>query len=276
MTQLAERIKEIEKIRTEMAEKKIRERNPVAQSLERLGGHTQELNEKIQAVANILIAFMDCEAGKEATPNPKMMILEASPQKSNEVELLKYEQQIIKNEAELDLAKKSLLMYINHVKELEEQIEFFNSEAGEKVFSNQELLDLRLETTKLKEENKYLFELNQKLEENIYQSLQKLCQKPEEENGRKSNHTLTTNSKVINMTASPAGIKKPAPKSNTQVEKNADLKRLCKQILDSIQVLQKNLFGMASSEGEQVKSLQQNIKVYEGRIFQYEKVPFFL
>ena len=63
-------------------------------------------------------------------------------------------------------------------------------------------------------------------------------------------------------------MKNPIP----SVEKNMDMRRVCRQIVDSLQIVQKNFNNFGSFEGEVVKSMQQTIKIYENRINQYEKV----
>lgn len=192
--------------------------------------------------------------------------------KNNDIEIIKYQEKIIKNEAELDLAKKSLIMYINHVKELEEQLEMMNSENPEKIFSEQEILEIRLENNKLKEENSYLIDLNKKLEENIVISLKKIeykSQKDSEEkekNSNGSNNMLVSNSKVINS-SSEIKLNKTANK-----DKSSDIKKISKQVLDAIQILQKNLNNSTNFESEALNNSRETIKLYEKRISQYEKV----
>ena len=62
------------------------------------------------------------------------------------------------------------------------------------------------------------------------------------------------------------------PNPIVEKERNMDMRRVCRQIVDSLQIVQKNFNNFGSFEGEVVKSLQQTIKIYENRINQYEKV----
>lgn len=271
---LNERTKELDKLRSEHFDKKIKEKQLIPQQYEKLSFHLHEINSKLPLLMNYLSLYIEGESHQiHHIPEPSKHFEEtATPQKPrNDVEILKYEEKIIKNEAELDLAKKSLMMYINHVKELEEQIESINNESNEKIFTQQEVLDLRLEITKLKEENKYLFELNQKLEENIMSSLKKFSGKESiNDDSNINSNTLMNNSKIMNTTEKKTV--KSIKNQNPTVEKNLDMRRICRQIVDSLQIVQKNFNNFGSFEGEVVKSLQQSIKIYENRINQYEKV----
>ena len=225
---------------------------------------------------NYLSFYIEGESNQiNLIPEPQKHFEETiTPQKPhNDVEILKYEEKIIKNEAELDLAKKSLMMYINHVKELEEQIESINNDSNEKLFTQQEVLDLRLEITKLKEENKYLFELNQKLEENIMSSLKKFSRKESiNDDSNINSNALVNNSKIFNTTEKKTVKSMKNPNPIVEKERNMDMRRVCRQIVDSLQIVQKNFNNFGSFEGEVVKSLQQTLKIYENRINQYEKV----
>ena len=270
---LNERTKELDKLRSEHFDKKVKEKQVIPQQYEKLSFHLHEINSKLPLLMNYLSFYIEGESNQiHHIPEPSKHFEEIiTPQKPhNDVEILKYEEKIIKNEAELDLAKKSLMMYINHVKGLEEQIESINNESNEKVFTQQEVLDLRLEITKLKEENKYLFELNQKLEENIMSSLKKFSRKESiNDDSNINSNALMNNSKIINTEKKTVkSMKNPNP----SVEKNMDMRRVCRQIVDSLQIVQKNFNNFGSFEGEVVKSLQQTIKIYENRINQYEKV----
>jgi len=265
MLTLTEKTKECEKLRSENFEKKLKEKQQTPHQYERISSHLQEINSKLPILLNYLSLFLESDSHRESKNLEEMI----TPQKSNDVELLKYEEKIIKNEAELDLAKKSLMMYINHVKDLEEHIELMNNESNEKIFTQQDILDLRLENTKLKEENKYLFELNQKLEENIMASLKKYSRKGSKDFVEESNinsNTLMNNSKIINSTE-----KNAVKNSKINIDRGMDFKRICKQMLESLQIVQKNFNNFSAFEEEVVKSLQHTIKIYENRIIQYEK-----
>ena len=273
---LNERTKELDKLRSEHFDKKVKEKQVIPQQYEKLSFHLHEINSKLPLLMNYLSFYIEGESNQiNLIPEPQKHFEETiTPQKPhNDVEILKYEEKIIKNEAELDLAKKSLMMYINHVKELEEQIESINNESNEKLFTQQEVLDLRLEITKLKEENKYLFELNQKLEENIMSSLKKFSRKESiNDDSNINSNALVNNSKIFNTTEKKTVKSMKNPNPIVEKERNMDMRRVCRQIVDSLQIVQKNFNNFGSFEGEVVKSLQQTIKIYENRINQYEKV----
>ena len=232
--------------------KKLKEKDPIIHQYDRLMTSLIDLNNQIPLITSILN-----QNNNDFFPIHQN--LEKTPQK--EVEILKYEEKLIKNEAELDLAKKSLLMYINHVKELEEQLEMMSNET-ERGFKEQEIIDLKLENTKLKEENRYLYELNEKLDEKIFKKFQVSAKELND-----STHILTNNSKQVNNST-----EKKVPKS---IVGKGDLKRTLNQMLENLQIISKNLNSPGNFsvfEGEVIKGLKDSLKLYENRISQYEKV----
>lgn len=133
----------------------------------KLKPNSSQINQKTQFTSNLIEKLMvlivnlqrklfTLETGYSSN-HPPLPSLES-------VNILKYQEKIIKNEAELDLAKKSLMMYIDYIKEIEERRESYISEDGQ----------IKLELEKLKNENAYLMEVNKRLEEEILSKLAKI------------------------------------------------------------------------------------------------------
>lgn len=266
---LVEKTKELEKLRSELFEKKTKEIQMMLQQNDKILTNLEDLNKKIPLLLNNLNGI-----GKfNLTEINSESLSSSSLTKNNDIDLLKYQEKIIKNEAELDLAKKTLIMYMSHVEELQLQLEALtNNDSNEQIFLNQEILELKLENNKLKEENCYLLDLNKKLEENIMNSLNKNYEKIQELNEFNNNpsNMLKNNLKVINM--EPTKKETKPNKILKNLNKNEDLKRLCKQTVDIVQILQKNMNSIWNFEGNPLKSLKESIKLYEKRIAQFQNV----
>lgn len=269
---LVEKTKELEKLRNELFEKKTKEVQMMLQQNDKILTNLEDLNKKIPLLLNNLNGI-----GKVNLKEIDSESLSySSLAKNNDIDLLKYQEKIIKNEAELDLAKKTLIMYMSHVEELQLQLEALtNNDSNEQIFLNQEILELKLANNKLKEENCYLLDLNKKLEENIMNSLNKNYEKIQEFNEFNNNpsNMLKNNVKVINT--DPTKKETKPTKILKNLDKNEDLKRLCKQIVDIVQILQKNMNSICNFEGNPLKSLKESIKLYEKRITQFQNVYFY-
>lgn len=128
---------------------------------------TSNLIEKlIVLTVNLQTKLFSIEAGGSSPPPlplPLPLPPPSAPPPSETLNILRYQEKIIKNEAELDLAKKSLIMYIDYIKEIEERKDSWVSEDGQ----------VRIELEKLKNENNYLMEVNKRLEEEILIKMEK-------------------------------------------------------------------------------------------------------
>lgn len=266
---ISEKMKEIEKLKVESFEKKTKEKPIIYQQYDRLAANFQSFNNNLPSLMDYLKGFLQIneENLQEGSFNVQDM---ENTSRYQDIEILKYEERIIKNEAELDLAKKGLELYMEHFKEMEERMESLNNENNEKLFSQQETLDLRLENNKLKEENKYLLDLNKKLEENIMNTFKKLELKASINKIEDKAITLCNNSKMMNSS------ERKTVKKTKGVEKINETKRVFKQILENLQIVQKNLVNFSGFENEIVKNLKENLKNSENRISQYEKVSILI